>query len=98
MTSLRERDPQGKGDPKTCEDVSVRISPRGCWQRCDALGVQVLIVHGDKDALVPLRNSVRLSKLLPNAELKVMKNAGHVPHEERPEEFLDLVHNFLQPA
>lgn len=57
--------------------------------------VQVLIIHGDKDALVPLRNSVRLAALLPNAELKVMKNAGHVPHEERPDEFLGLVENFM---
>ena len=57
--------------------------------------VQVLIVHGDKDGLVPLRNSIRLASLLPNTELKVMKNAGHVPHEERPEEFLGLVDAFM---
>ena len=57
--------------------------------------LQVLLVHGDKDSLVPLSNSLRLAALLPNAELKIMKNAGHVPHEERPEEFLGLVDDFV---
>ncbi len=52
-------------------------------------------MHGDKDSLVPLSNSLRLAALLPNAELKIMKNAGHVPHEERPDEFLGLVDDFV---
>ena len=55
----------------------------------------MLLIHGDKDSLVPLSNSVRLAALLPNAELKIMKDAGHVPHEERPDEFLGLVDDFM---
>ena len=57
--------------------------------------LQVLLIHGDKDSLVPVSNSVRLAALLPNAELKIMKDAGHVPHEERPDEFLGLVESFM---
>jgi len=32
---------------------------------------------------------------LPNATLAVIEKAGHVPHEERPEAFLEAVAEFL---
>jgi len=55
----------------------------------------VLIVHGKNDALVPASNSRKLATLLPNSELKMMDRTGHVPHEERPEEFLAIVKDFM---
>ena len=58
--------------------------------------MQVLIVHGKNDRLVPLSNSRKLATLLPNSELKIMDKTGHVPHEERPEEFLAIVKEFLE--
>jgi pimeloyl-ACP methyl ester carboxylesterase len=39
---------------------------------------------------------VRLAEELPNAELVVIPNCGHVPHEECPEPFLDAVEAFLE--
>ena len=57
--------------------------------------MQVLIIHGTKDALVPASNSRRLAALLPSAQLEVMEDTGHVPHEERPEQFLSIVQQFL---
>ena len=57
--------------------------------------LQVLIVHGENDALVPYSNSRRLAALLPNAQLVSMPRTGHVPHEERPAEFLKAVDAFL---
>ncbi len=37
----------------------------------------VLIFHGDKDAIVPLRYSQRAAEVFPNAELIVMPGQGH---------------------
>lgn len=37
----------------------------------------VLILHGDKDALVPLRYSERAAKVFPSAELVVIPGQGH---------------------
>ncbi len=37
----------------------------------------VLILHGDKDAIVPLRYSERAAQIFPNAELVVMPGQGH---------------------
>lgn len=57
---------------------------------------QVLIVHGENDRLVPASNSRRLALLLPNSKLVVMPQTGHIPHEERPQEFLNTLQAFLE--
>lgn len=57
-------------------------------------GPRVLVVHGDSDGVVPLDNSVKLIGKM-DAELVVMKNCGHVPHEEDPEMFCRVLMEFL---
>ena len=37
----------------------------------------VLVLHGDKDQIVPLRYSERASQVFPDAELVVMPGQGH---------------------
>ncbi|MCS7247883.1 MAG: alpha/beta hydrolase [Anaerolineales bacterium] len=54
-----------------------------------------LVITGDDDRIVPTAESVRLAQELPNARLAVIENAGHVPHEEKPQEFLQAVEEFL---
>ena len=61
-----------------------------------ASGARVLIVHGDEDSIVPLANSRRLAEALPGAELAVMGGCGHMPHEEDPDAFVDLVKSFVE--
>jgi pimeloyl-ACP methyl ester carboxylesterase len=46
-----------------------------------------LVISGDNDYVVPLADSERLNTELPNAELVVLTNCGHVPQEECPESF-----------
>lgn len=58
----------------------------------------VLIIHGDNDRVVPVANSRKLAECLPGSRLVVMKNCGHVPHEEKPDEFSSIVAEFLQAA
>ncbi len=56
----------------------------------------VLIIHGQEDALVPVRNSEALRRVLPGAELAVLPQCGHVPQEEQPQRVQELVCAFLQ--
>jgi pimeloyl-ACP methyl ester carboxylesterase len=56
----------------------------------------VLIVTGDTDRLVPSWNAERLSRIIPGATLEVIKQCGHLPHEEKVEEFLSIIENFLR--
>jgi pimeloyl-ACP methyl ester carboxylesterase len=54
-----------------------------------------LVIFGDEDRLVPARLGVRLAQHLPNAELVVLPEVGHVPQFEATAETLELLTSFL---
>lgn len=53
--------------------------------RYGEMKVPVLIVWGDHDAWVPSELAGRLYQDVPGSELLMVENAGHLPHQERPE-------------
>ena len=55
----------------------------------------MLVITGDDDRIVPTTQSVRLAGELPHAELLVVPQCGHLPHEECPEPVLAAVDGFL---
>ncbi|KAH7840138.1 hypothetical protein Vadar_013139 [Vaccinium darrowii] len=63
--------------------------------RLNEISCPVLIVTGDSDRLVPSWNAERLSRAIPGACLEVIKNCGHLPHEEKAEAFVSIVDKFL---
>ena len=54
-----------------------------------------LLIWGAKDTWIPLENGKRMDSLLPNSKLVILKNSGHVPMEENPEESLVFLNIFL---
>ncbi len=52
-------------------------------QYIEAVRCPVLILHGDRDEVVPLENSVDLAELM-HARLVVVKGSGHLPHARYP--------------
>ena len=61
----------------------------------DQFALPILVITGDNDQIVPTDDSIRLSNALLNASLVVIKNAGHVPHEEQPRDFMIAIQEFL---
>lgn len=57
--------------------------------------VPVLLVWGDKDAMIPVSNAADYVRELPQAEVVTFPGLGHVPHEEAPAESLVPVKAFL---
>ena len=51
-------------------------------QRLAALRVPTLIMHGDKDLLVPVEDARRFDQTIPDSRLIVYQNAGHMLNEE----------------
>ena len=49
-------------------------------ERARGIGVPALVIHGTADPLVPMSAADELSDLIPNAELVVIKGAGHLPY------------------
>jgi pimeloyl-ACP methyl ester carboxylesterase len=64
-------------------------------ERLGEIQVPVLVFTGAEDQIVPAEQSVRLAQELPNAELVVIPNCGHVPQEECPEQVLSAITWFL---
>jgi pimeloyl-ACP methyl ester carboxylesterase len=58
------------------------------------IGVPTLLVWGDDDRRSPMNIAEQLRDALPNAELAVIANAGHVSNMEQPEEFNAQVRRF----
>lgn len=54
-----------------------------------------LLVWGTHDKLVPVTVGQVVQQALPNARLQLIKNAGHVPMWDRPQEFNRIVLDFL---
>ncbi len=63
--------------------------------RLGELKMPVLVVTGDDDRIVPTADSIRLAGELPNATLAVVPNCGHLPHEERPAQFMKALREFV---
>lgn len=77
-------------------ELTLASEPVDLANRLAEFTLPVLVVTGDTDRIVPTEQSVRLAGELPNARLVVIPQAGHVPHEERPDLFLQAVADFLQ--
>jgi len=69
--------------------------PLGLDEQLGEIWVPALVITGDNDLVVPTDQSVRLAGELPDAELVVIPDCGHVPQEERPAEFLLAVTDFV---
>lgn len=67
-------------------------------KRLSEISCPVLIITGDGDRLVPSWNSERLSQSIPGSCLEIIKNCGHLPHEEKVDEFVSIVDRFLERA
>ncbi len=59
------------------------------------IDVPVLIIHGEQDQIIPLAEAQEMVEAIPDAELLVIENAGHLPNLEQPDVFNEAVIEFL---
>jgi pimeloyl-ACP methyl ester carboxylesterase len=55
------------------------------------IDVPVKIVWGREDRILPVAFLDEYKRLLPQAEVHILENAGHLPHAEKPDQFVDIV-------
>jgi pimeloyl-ACP methyl ester carboxylesterase len=55
-----------------------------------------LIVWGDEDRIIPAQQSQVWRKLIPNAEVLVVKGAGHIVQSDKPETVHQAIAQFLE--
>jgi pimeloyl-ACP methyl ester carboxylesterase len=80
-------------------------TPKECWAAQFAAagqyvekGIDVapiakptLIVHGTEDRVVPYQNGELLARTIRGSKLVTLKGCGHLPPQEEPERFAELV-------
>ncbi len=57
--------------------------------------IPTLIIWGEHDDVIPPSTGERLMGELPDSIYRVILGAGHVPHRDKPEAFIELVTVFL---
>jgi pimeloyl-ACP methyl ester carboxylesterase len=57
---------------------------------------RTLIVWGEEDAVIPIKDAYKLRDTVPDSRLVVLKDCGHVPQEERSGLFVEFVSDFCQ--
>ena len=57
--------------------------------------VPTLIVWGEKDSILPVRDANEFERLISDSRKMVMKDTGHIPMAERPQAFNDVLVKFL---
>ena len=61
----------------------------------DLSGIPTLLIWGDRDPVVEINSGRQLQQAL-GAEMAIMSGVGHLPYEESPEEFSQIVLGFLK--
>jgi 4,5:9,10-diseco-3-hydroxy-5,9,17-trioxoandrosta-1(10),2-diene-4-oate hydrolase len=62
------------------------------------LSQPTLIIWGGRDRVLPVANARRMAQEIPGAQLRILPEAGHLPHEEAPGEVNRLIMDFLAAA
>ncbi|MBN8658284.1 MAG: alpha/beta hydrolase [Anaerolineae bacterium] len=81
---------------KALWELTVSSSESRLVERLPEFNLPILVITGDDDRIVPTEQSLRLADEIPNAELAVIPQCGHVPHEECPAVFMQAVTEFLR--
>lgn len=54
-----------------------------------------MLVWGETDPIIPLAHGRQLNRALPDSRLVIFRRCGHMPMEERPQEFARVLTDFL---
>jgi len=55
-----------------------------------------LIVWGERDSIIPVEHGAAAHEAMPGSRFEVFEGAGHLPHDEDPDRFADIVTDFCE--
>lgn len=76
--------------------VKLLTRPRRLNAALSAIEAPVLLIHGDRDRLVPVRVARSVAAAHPDWQLEIAENVGHVPQLEAAEWTADVVGSWLR--
>jgi len=81
-------------------NVNALILVGGVWNdnlkpHMDKIKIPTLIIYGEKDKTVGLEPAYNYKKHIEHSLMEIVKNSGHPVYLDNPEEFFQIVSNFL---
>jgi pimeloyl-ACP methyl ester carboxylesterase len=61
-----------------------------------AAGLPTLIIWGAEDRIIPVEHAYTARAAIPGSRLEIIEGAGHYPHCEAPERFVDTLTEFIE--
>jgi pimeloyl-ACP methyl ester carboxylesterase len=58
--------------------------------------VPTMIVWGEQDAIIPVSHAYAAHEAIPGSRLELIPDAGHFPHVENPDAFIDVLTDFME--
>jgi pimeloyl-ACP methyl ester carboxylesterase len=55
-----------------------------------------MVIWGENDREVPLQDGEKIHREIPSSRFIVFRECGHIPHEEYPERFTEVVTEFAK--
>ena len=81
--------------PETADRAMAGLLAWSTYDRLPQLRAPTLILHGDRDVLIPVENAHILAQRIPNARLHIIEGAGHGYPAQDPVGVHQLVTDFL---
>ncbi len=85
---------RGAGKPGFVDALDANLS-YDFRDRLPEIVCPTLVVWGDRDRVIPVRDADMYTELIPNARKAILPDTGHVPQLERPGRFNALLEEFL---
>ncbi|MEW6652821.1 MAG: alpha/beta hydrolase [Bacteroidota bacterium] len=88
-----------EGIPYTFITTANQINPEQYEKIIGAyksITTKCLIIWGGNDSVLLLENGIKLSKEIPNAQIEIISECGHSPHEEKPDVTFSRILRFLK--
>jgi len=84
-----------KPDEKSAMELLASLYSDDIREAVKAVAVDCLILHGERDMIVPIEVTKVWSSLLKSAEITIFKDCGHIPFLTQPAEFSRRLKKFL---
>ena len=76
-------------------DIIMKSHRQDLFPKLKMLQIPTLVLHGEQD-VIPIWTAEKIIQAIPNAKLVRLKNCGHFPYVEKPEETFAAIREFMK--
>lgn len=71
------------------------VNPSNVGEELAEISQRTLVISGEEDKIIPMTDSQKIAESIKNSTFISIPNCGHLPQEENPEAFIEIVDAWL---